>query len=64
VRALLFGDSEADQPHASALSVGLPVYTLATKTMSVTFEIQRNAQVKKVSATLGVVDVLSVSEEA
>lgn len=64
VRALLFGDPEFDQPHASALSVSLPTYTLATKTMSVTFEVQRNAQVKAVTATLGIVDVLSVSEEA
>lgn len=62
-RALLFDDPTADQPHASAFSVSDPVYTLATKTLSTTFEIQRNAQVKAVSAKLGVVDVLSVSEE-
>jgi hypothetical protein len=42
--------------------VSLPTYTLATTTMSVSFEVQRNAQVTAVSATLGIVDVLSVSE--
>lgn len=60
---ILQRDPEADQVHASGLSVSLPVYTVATKTMSVTWEVQRNAQVKAVTAKLSVVDTLSVNEE-
>lgn len=63
LRTVLFDDPEAGQPHASNLSVSDPVYTVGTKTMSVAIEVQRNAQVKAVSAKLGTVDALSVSEE-
>jgi len=58
----LFEDPEADQPHASAISVSLPSYSISTKTISVSFEIQGNAQGKAVRGKLGVVDNLTVTE--
>ncbi|RTL09251.1 MAG: hypothetical protein EKK62_03160 [Acidimicrobiia bacterium] len=63
LRAVLFDDPEAEGGHASALSVGLPSYSNSTKTMSVNIEIKRNAQVKAVSANIGVDDGLSVTEQ-
>ena len=61
LRTLLFEDTEAPDGHASALADVVPFYTLATKTLTAAFEVQRRAPVKGITAGLAIVDTLSTT---
>ncbi len=63
-RVLLFEDPEAPNGHASAISVADPTFAAETSNLGVSIEIQRHGQIKGITATIGTVETLSVSEEA
>ena len=62
LNAVLFEDVEAPEGHASAIGDIEPVYTVATKTLGATFEIQRRGPIKRIVASVGVTDTLSTVE--
>lgn len=60
---VLFEDSDAPaEGHASAIGDIVPLYTIATKTLSCDFEIQRRPPIKAIRASIGVTDTLSTTE--
>jgi len=60
---VIFEDPDAPADgHASAIGDIVPLYTVATKTLSADFEIQRRGPIKAIRATIGVTDTLSTQE--
>ena len=60
---VIFEDPDAPaEGHASAIGDIVPIYTIATKTLSADFEIQRRPPIKAIRASIGVTDTLSTVE--
>lgn len=60
---VVFEDPDAPaEGHASAIGDIAPLYTIATKTLSADFEIQRRPPIKAIRASIGVTDTLSTVE--
>lgn len=60
---VVFEDPDAPaEGHASAIGDIVPLYTIATKTLSADFEIQRRPPIKAIRASIGVTDTLSTVE--
>jgi hypothetical protein len=55
-------DPEVPDGHASAIGAIVPLYTVSTKTLSATFQIQRRGIVKDIVASIGVTDTLTPQE--